>query len=120
MGGSSMNQIINLADERRQRERLTIALAGAAYETMYACPEDPTPMPVCLAELAAEAEAWTLESVNFDYRCVVALRKTPPGGEVDLNAYDPEPYHGEVLRWAIDFLNQIRSDFGTRFRGGRA
>jgi hypothetical protein len=114
------SNIINLIEESRRRQRLTIALAGAVYATMYGPPDDPAPMTVDLTALKAEAENWDQASIDDEYRATIALRMKASGAPSLPHTFDPEPYHHDVLRWASDFLQRTKDNFGFPTPGDAA
>jgi hypothetical protein len=120
MEGAGMSKIIDLTAEKRRRERLTIALAGAVYATMYGPPDDPAPTTVDLAALRAEAETWGEASIDDDYRATISLRMKASGALSLPHTFDPETYHHDVLRWASDFLQRTKDNFGFPTSGDRA
>ncbi len=108
--------LIDLAAERRRRERFEIALAGSIFEMMHADPEDPTPLGYDIAILADELRLLPEIELNFDYRTVLARFSNEPDLTLAINAPGLEDHHVEALAWAKGVIAAARSEFGRTRR----
>lgn len=110
----SIPPIIDLAEERRRRERFLIALAGSVHELIHADPDDPTPLGYALEMLAREyREVLTDHDIDLDYRAVLAWHRARPGGVCDPTAPDLERFHAGALAWARGIVVVVRESWGV-------
>lgn len=108
--------LIDLAAERRRRERFEIALAGLIFEMMHADPEDPTPLQFDIAILADELRLLPASEIDFDYRNALARFANEPDLSIAINGPGLEKHHVEALAWARGVIAATRSDIGESRR----